>query len=92
MTGLVAALLAAAPARAVVVGNCGAEPASVLANIGGEIEEFTLSPGERRRILSPTVRLQAGERAPVTARYYEHYCIWHGKLAIQRKGLMNRHR
>ena len=79
-------------AYAVTVGNCDDETHSVLGNVGGHIEQYILEPGQVRRILSPTVRLQIGEQAPISARYYEHYCIWDGKLLIQRKSLRNRRR
>ncbi len=84
-------LLSAPAVHAVTIGNCGDETHSVLGNVGGHIEQYMLEPGQVHKVLSPTVRLQIGEQPPVTARYYEHYCIWDGKLLIQRKSLRNRH-
>lgn len=75
----------AAPALAATVGNCSDEAESVLANIGGEVREYLIYPGQKRVIPGPVVRLQIHDHEPITALHNEHYCIWHGKLLIQRR-------
>ena len=76
-----------APAQAVRVANCDDETYQVLVDNAGERYEKKLAPGTTFYVYGTMVRLTLKGQDMVKPRYYDEYCIWDGKLTLQRRAL-----
>lgn len=85
----IACMSVANVAQAARVENCDKVPHEVIITNGGEETRVTLEPYRHRDTYGPSVTFQMPGQAPVTPRWFDDWCIWSGKLHIQRRHRYN---
>lgn len=86
MTGLLCFSTAAQAAR---VQNCDKVAHEVTVNNAGEEWKMTLEPGRYFDSFGSMVTFKMKDQDPVAPRWFDDWCIWSGKLKLQRRNSPN---
>jgi hypothetical protein len=78
-------MLIASPAYALRLGNCDDVTHALKVNYYGESIEMVLEPGQRRFVHGVPESIELGGRVIHPMHYDSEWCIWDGKLRIQRR-------
>lgn len=82
-------VLFAMPAQALRIDNCDDVPRTVKVYFPGKLMEYELAPGQGRYLSGLPIQLGHGDQIIDFVRYDDEWCVWNGKLRIQKR---NSHR
>lgn len=83
---IIIALLVAHSAHALQVGNCDDKAHTLQLDYYGEVMEFTLQPNQHRYFFGRARELSLGEQNIYLIHYNNEYCIYDGRIKLQRRG------